>query len=96
METSFTGETPAEGNIGKGKDIDEISRIDNLEPAIKCWLQEVFQVVTLKDLAALSVDQVFSRLEAEGQEVTHGEVERWIAQAKELTAEETSWQTFAT
>ena len=96
MSTSFTEKIPAVSYTGKGKDINEFAKIENLEPSMRQWLRETFQVVTLKDLANLSVNPVFFRLEDEDKGIPRREVESWIAQAKEFVAGETSWQTFAT
>ncbi|MDJ0702923.1 MAG: hypothetical protein QNJ46_06540 [Leptolyngbyaceae cyanobacterium MO_188.B28] len=96
MSTLFTEKAPVVDTVDKSKAINEFAKIENLEPAIRQWLRETFQVVTLKDLANLSVNQVFFRLEDEGKGVPRSEVEGWVAQAQEFVAEVTPWQTFAT
>lgn len=83
-------------HLGEDKDINSFAKSVFLEPAIQHWLRDVFQIVTVSDLAALPVDHVFCRLEEENKGILRSEVENWITQAKEFVAGATSWQTFAT
>lgn len=68
-------------NSGKRDDLTEIAGIG---PARATLLRESLGVHSFQDLAALSVDEISSQLRAEGQFVSEGVIEQWIAQAREL------------
>lgn len=74
----------------------QFARIQGLEPAMLLWLREAFQVFTVEDLAQLSVNQIFFRLQDEEVAISRRQVETWIFQAKELTKVHSPWKTFST
>lgn len=96
MQRSSTVGTLAPDNASKGKEFNEFARIEGLGPAMQRWLRETFHVYTVADLANLSVNRVLSRLEDEEKEFCRREIERWIQQAQQFAAQQTSWRTFAT
>jgi len=63
---------------------DDLTVIKGIGPARQRWLRESFNVGTFRDLAALSVDEIESRLKDEKQIVARNEIEAWIVQAQEL------------
>jgi len=69
------------------RDRDDLKLIKGIGAARQQWLRKSLGVRTLRDLAALSADETESRLKAEGHIVPRGEIDRWIALAKEHAAE---------
>ena len=96
MSKSLTVVNSPSENNDNIREFNEFDRIEGLKPTMLRWLREKFQVFTVNDLAKLSLNQVLYQLEDEGKEVVRRDVEHWIDQAREFSAEETSWQTFAT
>ncbi len=83
MTTSFaSGIPPGSGAMKQ----DDLTVIKGIGPARQRWLKEVLGVHTWKDLAALSADEIEARLKTEGQVVSRNEIERWLAQARDLAA----------
>jgi hypothetical protein len=66
--------------MGRGMDLSEISGIG---PARARWFEETFGVRNARDMAALSVDDIESRLKAEGRsKVSRRTIESWLAEAR--------------
>jgi hypothetical protein len=66
--------------MGRGMDLSEISGIG---PARARWFKETFGVRNARDLAALSPDDIESRLKAEGRSrVSRPTIESWLAEAR--------------
>jgi hypothetical protein len=84
-----------------GKAYDDLTVIRGIGPARQRWLRKSFSVRTFQDVAALSADEIESRLKAEGQITSRSEIEQWIAQGQELAGAADSpaaggeWQPFA-
>ena len=70
-----------------GRDRDDLKLIKGIGAARQQWLRKSLGVRTLRDLAALSADEIASRLKAEGHVISRGEIDRWIALAQEHAAE---------
>ncbi len=68
---------------GKG---DDLTVIKGIGPARQRLFKESLNVCTFRVLAAFSVDEIESRLKAEGQIVSRDEIKHWIDGAKELAA----------
>lgn len=68
------------------KEYDTLTSIKGISRARQQWLRESFNVRTFADLAALSPDEIESRLKAEGRNATRSDVEEWIAQAQAYAA----------
>ncbi|MHC4617193.1 MAG: hypothetical protein ACYTEQ_05505 [Planctomycetota bacterium] len=66
------------------RESDDLTVINGIGPVRQRWLRESLDVYTLRDLAALSVDEIESRLKAEEQIISGSEIEAWIDQAQEL------------
>jgi hypothetical protein len=64
----------------------DLTAIKGIGPARQRWFRESLNICTFRDLAALSADEIESRLKAEGQIASRGEIDGWIAQAQELAA----------
>jgi hypothetical protein len=65
---------------------DDLTAIEGIGAQRERWLREALGASTYKALAALSADDVESRLRAEGQSVSRSAIEGWIARASELAA----------
>lgn len=65
---------------------DDLTVIKGIGPARQRWLEESLAVRTFEDLAALSVDEIESRLKADKQIASRETIEAWIAQAQERAA----------
>jgi hypothetical protein len=72
---------------------DDLTTIKGIGSARQQWLRESFNIRTFQDLAALSVDEIDSRLKAEGQIASRSKIAQWIAQAQGLAAIEPAPQT---
>jgi hypothetical protein len=81
MSRASTGKNPTHVSDKEG---DDLTAIKGIGPARQQWLRESLGVHTYRDLAALSVSVIGSRLKAEQQVVSLAEIGRWIAQAQEL------------
>lgn len=94
MATALTYENPTDWSAREGNDLTVIRGIGL---ARQRWLSESFNVRTFRDLAALSAEEIESRLKAEGQIASRSEIEQWIARAQELAAAagEGDWKPFA-
>lgn len=68
------------------KDYDDLTAITGIGPARQRWLRESLLVRTYLDLANLSVDEIESRLKADGQIQSRNAIEVWLAQSQELAA----------
>jgi hypothetical protein len=69
---------------------DDLMTIKGIGRARQQWLKESLGVRTFGDLAALSADEIETRLKAAGQVISRSEIKRWIAQAQELAADSLS------
>ena len=63
------------------RNLDNLTMIKGIGPARQRWLKESLDVQTFGDLAALSVDEIESRLKADKQIASRETIEAWIAQA---------------
>ena len=71
--------------MGRGKDLSEISGIG---PTRARWFEATFGVRNARDLAALSPDDIESRLKAEGRSnVSRATIESWLAEARRRAAQ---------
>lgn len=69
------------------RDYDDLKKmIKGIGPARERWLRESLGVRTFGDLAALTVDEIESRLKADKQIASRETIESWIAQARDLAA----------
>lgn len=68
------------------KPYDNLTEITGIGPARQQWLREALGVRTYEDLAALAVEDVESRLRADGQIPSRAAIEKWLRQARELAA----------
>lgn len=87
---------------------DDLTVISGIGQARQQWLRDVLKVRTFRDLAALSAEEIASRLRAEKKLASATEIEAWLAQARELAvsaqaaplqetqAEKSEFKTFAT
>ncbi len=73
-------------NAGKDNGND-LTAIKGIGPARQQWFKESLNVSTYEDLAALSAEDVETRLKAEGRIASRGEIEQWIAQASQWATE---------
>lgn len=89
MSTSITGK-----NLRNGSDQERqsLTRIKGIGPAKQRWLRQALKIDTIRDLACFSVEQIESRLQAQGQTFSHSEIKKWIEQAQQLVASELSAQ----
>lgn len=62
---------------------DDLTVIKGIGLARQQWLRESFNVRTLKDLAALSLDEVEAQLKAAGQITSRRIINQWLDQAKQ-------------
>jgi hypothetical protein len=74
------------------KPYDDLTVIRGIGPARQQWLQDSLGVRTYEDLAALSADDIESRLRADGQIPSRSTIEAWLVQARTLAAEAASAQ----
>jgi predicted RecB family nuclease len=63
---------------------DDLTVIRGIGSVRQRWLREALGVRTIPELAALSVDELETRLKAAGQVAPRHEIERWLTQAREL------------
>jgi hypothetical protein len=84
MTTGPTEENPANLSVSDREDrILTKDTIEGLGATRLRYLKEWFKIRTVQDLAALSVDRIEARFEAEGKRVPRrDEIESWIAQAQ--------------
>jgi hypothetical protein len=76
----------------------EVSGITGIGPARARWLEQTFGVRTLRDLAALSPDDIEAKLKAEGRPaVSRTAIESWVAeaQARVRATESPQWKPVA-
>lgn len=64
----------------------DLTQIKGIGPVRKQWLKETFSIRTYEDLAALSPKEIESKLQAEGRITSRSDIEKWLAQARELAA----------
>lgn len=77
-------EAPTEENLDEShKEYDNLKKIDYIGDAREKWFRKSFGIRTYEDLATLSADEIESRLKADGQIVSRGRIEQWIADAQE-------------
>lgn len=81
MTTAPAGQKPINSSISTG---DDLTAIKGIGPARQRWLKESLNVHSYRDLAAVPVEEMESQLKAEGQVVSRGEIDSWVAQAQEL------------
>lgn len=74
---------------------DDLTKIKGIGPARQKWFVEAFAVSNFTDLAALSVDEIETRLKADGRSASRSEIEEWLVQANTLAGEK-NWKTLAT
>jgi hypothetical protein len=72
-----------------------LTKIKGIGPARQKWFVEAFDASSFADLAALSVDDIETRLKADGRRVSRSEIKEWLTQANTLAGEKT-WKTLAT
>ncbi|HBB34477.1 MAG TPA: hypothetical protein DC064_22475 [Cyanobacteria bacterium UBA9273] len=77
---------------GNSTKYDNLTRIRGIGRVKQQWLRESLNIYTFRDLANLSINEIDSRLEAEGQSISKSEIAGWIEQARELVAAELSAQ----
>jgi hypothetical protein len=68
----------------KKKKYDDLIEIKGIGRHRQQWLKESFGVCTFSDLAALTVDEIETRLKAEGGGIGRKAIEVWIDEAKAL------------
>lgn len=80
------------------REYEDLTAIKGIGPARQQWLREALDVHTIPQLAALSADEIESRLKAAGQLASRKEIEGWLDQAQEMAvaAEPASPQDIAT
>ena len=83
------------GNKKSNNELTSIARLEGIRPVIQRWLRGSFNINSVEELAQLSVNTLLFRLEDDGKCYSRHEVESWIAQAQELVAQKTPWQTSA-
>lgn len=71
------------------RDFDDLKLIKGIGPARQRWFKRTLDVRTFKDLAALSVDEIESRLKVDNQIASRESIEAWIAQAHRRTEKAT-------
>lgn len=85
---------------------DDLTEIRGIGSTRQQWLRESFDIHTYQDLAALSVDEIESRLRVDGQIPSRKAIETWVIQAQELAnpvigrevsppAKQNGWKPFA-
>lgn len=76
---------------------DDLTAIANIKQTRQDWFRQTLNVHTYRDLAALSVDEIDSRLKVDGKIASRTMIQGWIEKAKELaTASQRSAQTSGT
>lgn len=65
---------------------DDLALIKGIGPVRRQWLRTSLKVRTVGELAALSAERIDARLKADGQNISHSEIERWLAQAHKIRA----------
>jgi hypothetical protein len=63
---------------------DDLTAIKGIKQARQQWFRDTFKVRTFGDLAALTVDEIETRLKAEKQIPSRSNIEVWVAEAKRL------------
>jgi hypothetical protein len=81
MNTMPAGQKPINTSARTG---DDLTAIKGIGPARQRWLKESLNVHSYRDLAALPADEMESQLKADGQVISRGEIDSWVAQAREL------------
>jgi len=66
------------------KAYDDLTVIRGIGPTRQRWLRESLNVRTYQDLATLSVDEIESRLKADGKIASRRRIEVWLVEAQEL------------
>jgi hypothetical protein len=61
---------------------DDLTAIKGIKAARQQWFRETFNVHTFSDLAALSIDEIETRLKAEKQIPSRSKIEGWLAEAQ--------------
>jgi hypothetical protein len=77
---------------GSDKEHQVLTRIKGIGPVKQRWLKNSLKISTIRDLATCSVEQIESRLKAQGQTFSHSEIKGWIEQAQKLIEAEPSAQ----
>jgi hypothetical protein len=103
MSEINASENRASSNSG---DYDNLTRIDGIGAARQQWFRSVFNVRTFRDLAALSAEEIETRLKAEKKPISKSAIQEWLAQAAELAGNnqkvssskpvQGAWKTLAT
>ncbi|MGD8270955.1 MAG: helix-hairpin-helix domain-containing protein, partial [Desulfobacterales bacterium] len=68
----------------KKKKYDDLTKIKGIGLHRQQWLKKSFGVCTFSDLAALTIDEIETRLKSERSGVGRKTIEFWIDEAKEL------------
>lgn len=78
--------TPKDNDFANSNasEYDDLTVISGIGQARQQWLRDVLKVRTFSDLAALSAEEIASRLRAEKKLASATEIEAWLAQAREL------------
>ena len=82
-------------NRNKTDDLIALSKLDGITPSMQRWLRKSFNINSVEELTQISVNTLVFRLEEEGKCCARDEVESWMAQAQELVAQKSPWQTSA-
>ena len=82
-------------NSNKTDDLIALSKLDGITPSMQRWLRKSFNINSVEELTQISVNTLVFRLEEEGKCCARDEVESWMAQAQELVAQKSPWQTSA-
>lgn len=77
---------------GSDKEHQVLTRIKGIGPVKQRWLKDSLKISTIRDLATCSVEQIESRLKAQGQTFSRSEIKSWIEQAQKLIDSEPSAQ----
>lgn len=65
---------------------DDLTTIKGIGRSRQQWLREQLDVKTYNDMASLLAEDVYAKLKDDGQIISLGDIESWIAQAHDLQA----------
>jgi hypothetical protein len=68
------------------REVDDLTVIKGISGKRQAWFRKTFNVRTYGELAALSADEIESRLKADGQIVSRDQIKGWITKDQELAA----------
>lgn len=77
---------------GSNKESQVLTKIKGIGPVKQRWLKDALKISTIRDLATCSIEQIESRLKAQGQTFSRSEIKSWIEQAQKLIEAEPSAQ----